>query len=206
MVEGRQHVRGEECARYRYLRARAAHARKLSHVRAGMRCKLAQFLACLAEEAFASFVMPSAVMQCQCCFDLLSHGSLPPPSLHLSLPSLCASLPTPPPPPPPPPLGASRPPPPPPPPPLPGLQVTEPGVFCFWVRTRVDVDHRPVRLRGSAGVVSQLLDSLTAVCMQVGRWAQREGGARAGEGRVGGNTPRKEDREGAGGCWSAVRG
>lgn len=47
------------------------------------------------------------------------------------------------------------------------LQVKEPTVFTFWVRTAVDVDQRAVRLRSNVATTTLILDTLTAACIQV---------------------------------------
>lgn len=46
-------------------------------------------------------------------------------------------------------------------------QVYEPAIFTFWAKSAVDVEQRSIRLQSSSYTTSQILDTITAACVQV---------------------------------------
>ncbi|KAL3691584.1 hypothetical protein R1sor_005235 [Riccia sorocarpa] len=45
-------------------------------------------------------------------------------------------------------------------------EVKEPSVFTFWAKSSVDIDQRMIQLQSSSYVTTQILDTLTAACVQ----------------------------------------
>ncbi|KAL2622434.1 hypothetical protein R1flu_002639 [Riccia fluitans] len=45
-------------------------------------------------------------------------------------------------------------------------EVKEPSVFTFWAKSSVDIDQRMIQLQSSSYITTQILDTLTAACVQ----------------------------------------
>jgi hypothetical protein len=54
-------------------------------------------------------------------------------------------------------------------------EVYEPAIFTFWAKSAVDVEQRCIRLQSSSYTTSQILDTITAACVQLCEMVGKDG-------------------------------